>query len=141
MIQQAAPPEPTPLSEGKAARASSTWGPGYEADKAFDGDDDSRWGAAPTRGAVGWRSISARRRWSGRAVIKELAFPRTQQFAVEYKDGERGSPWSPARRSTARRRLTSRLTARQFRLDILKASEVPTIEEFELFPPAGKESK
>jgi hypothetical protein len=32
------------------------------------------------------------------------------------------------------------VTARQFRLNILKASEVPTIEEFQLFPPAEKKS-
>ena len=47
MIEHAVPPEPTPLSEGKAAKASSTWGPGYEADKAFDGGDDSRWALSP----------------------------------------------------------------------------------------------
>jgi hypothetical protein len=33
------------------------------------------------------------------------------------------------------------ILARQFRLDIFQASEAPTIEEFELSPPAGKQSK
>ena len=61
MIRHPPPPERTPLSEGKPARASSTWGPGYEADKAFDGDDTSRWGAKPGRGAAGWKSIWATR--------------------------------------------------------------------------------
>ena len=66
MIEHAVPPEPTPLSEGKAAKASSIWGPGYEADKAFDGGDDSRWGADPA--PSGWLEVdlgASRRRTGG----------------------------------------------------------------------------
>ncbi len=78
----------------------------------------------------------------GRAVIKELAYPRTEEFAVEYKDGDAWKPLVAGSRIAGEKAFTfAPVTARQFRLNILKASEVPTIEEFELFPPTGKESK
>jgi alpha-L-fucosidase len=142
MIKQAVPPGPTPLSEGKAAKASSVWGPGYEADKAFDGSDDSRWGAMPSARS-GWLEVDlGAPTVVGRAVIKELAYPRTQQFAIEYKDGDAWKPVVTGSRLEGEKAFTfAPVVARQFRLNILKASEVPTIEEFQLFPPAGKGPK
>ena len=66
-------------------------------------------------------------------MIKELEFPRTQQFAIEYKDGD---TWQPLVTGTAIAGAKSfdfpPVTARHFRLNILQASEVPTIEEFQL---------
>jgi alpha-L-fucosidase len=138
MIEQAPPPAGTALSEGKAARASSIWGPGFEAGKAFDGDEVSRWGAAPDARS-GWLEVDLGAPVSvGRAVIMELAFPRTQQFAVEYQDGEAWKPLVTGTTIAGEKTLDfTPVTARRFRLDILKASEVPTIEEFQLFPPAA----
>jgi len=142
MLKQVLPAEPTALSEGKAAKASSTWGPGYEADKAFDGGDDSRWGAA-AGARSGWLEVDlGTPTMVGRAVIKELAYPRTQEFAVEYNDGAAWKPLVTGARIDGEKAFHfAPVTARQFRLHILKASEVPTIEEFQLFPPAGTESK
>jgi len=139
MIEHAPPPEATPLSEGKPASASSTWGPGYEAGKALDGDDTSRWGAEPGARS-GWLEVDLGKPMTvGRAVIKELNYPRTRQFAIEYKDGE---TWKPV---VAGKTIGDEksydfppVEGRFFRLNILKASEVPTIEEFQLYPPAGK---
>jgi alpha-L-fucosidase len=137
MIEHAPPPEPTPLSEGKPAKASSTWGPGYEADKAFDGDDVSRWGAEPTARS-GWLEVDLGTPMRvGRAVVKELAFPRTQQFVIQYKAGNAWKPLVAGQTLNGEKTFDFvPVTARQFRLHILKANEVPTIEEFELFPPA-----
>ena len=56
MIKNPPLPEPMPLSEGKPAKASSVWSAGYEADKAFDGDEQSRWGAAPDSRS-GWLEV------------------------------------------------------------------------------------
>ena len=142
MIEHALPPEPTALSEGKAAKASSTWGTGYEAGKALDGDDGSRWGAKPGARS-GWLEVDlGRRPRVGRAVIMELAYPRTQEFAMEYKVGDAWKPLVTGTAIAGEKTLNfAPVTARQFRLNILKASEVPTIEEFQLFPPAEKGSK
>ena len=75
-------------------------------------------------------------------MIKELAFPRTQQFAIEYKDGEAWKPLVAGSTIDGEKTLDfTPVTARQFRLHILKASEVPTIEEFQLFPPARQRAK
>jgi alpha-L-fucosidase len=139
MIEHALPPEPTALSEGKAAKASSTWGTGYEAGKALDGDEVSRWGAKPGARS-GWLEVDLGAPTRvGRAVIMELAYPRTQEFAVEYKVGDAWKPLVTGTAITGEKTLDfAPVTARQFRLNILKASEVPTIEEFQLFPPAEK---
>ena len=45
-----------PLSQGKPAKASSVWGAGFEAGMANDGNDESRWGAAPDARS-GWLEI------------------------------------------------------------------------------------
>ena len=129
----------TNLAEGQPARASSTWGPGYEAAQAFDGDDTSRWGAAPGSRS-GWIEVDLGKPISvGRAVVKELGYHRTQKFAIEYKEGE---TWKPVVSGAAiggeKAYNFPPVTAQVFRLNILKANEVPTIEEFELYPPAGK---
>jgi alpha-L-fucosidase len=137
MIQHAPPPGPIPLSEGKPAKASSTWGAGYEADKAFDGDDFTRWGAAPNSRS-GWLEVDlGMPRRVGCAVIKELAFPRTQQFCIEFKDGEAWTSLVAGTTINGEKTFDfAPVTARQFRLNILKASEVPTIEEFQILGPA-----
>ena len=72
----------------------------------------------------------------GRAIVKELAFPRTQEFAIEYQDG---ADWkSVVTGTTIAGDKTYDFTpvkAQIFRLNILKASEVPTIDEFRILPP------
>jgi len=109
---------------------------------ALDGDDVSRWGAEPGARS-GWLEVDLGTPMRvGHAVIKELAYPRTQEFVVEYKDGEAWKPVITGTTIAGEKEFDfAPVTARQFRLHILKASEVPTIEEFELFPPAGKELK
>ena len=60
--------------------------------------------------------------------------PPAREFAIECKDGD---AWKPAVTGTTIAGEKSfdfaAVTARFFRLNILKASEVPTIEEFQLF--------
>jgi alpha-L-fucosidase len=133
-----APPAPPSVAEGKKATASSTWGAGYEADKAFDGDEDTRWGAAPGSRS-GWLEVDLGQETTfNRAVIDEHQFERTQEFVIEYKDGD---SWKPIARGT---RIGEHLElkfapvkARVVRLSILKATEVPTIWEFQLFNDAA----
>jgi hypothetical protein len=140
MIRNPPPAPPEPLSAGKKAAASSTWSdPGYEAAKAVDGDDTTRWGAAADARS-GWLEVDLGKETKvGRVVIKELGFHRTQAFAVEWKDGE---AWKELARGTT---IAGEKTldfppvaARIVRLTILQANEVPTIEEFQVHPPATK---
>lgn len=115
-------------------RASSEWGKGFEAGKAFDGDEATRWGAAPGSRS-GWIEVDlGGEAVIGRAVVKEIGFPRTEKFAVEFKDGEIWKPLVTGAGIRGRRTYDfAPVRARVFRLNILEASEVPTIEEFHLF--------
>jgi alpha-L-fucosidase len=137
MIKHAPLPGLTPLSEGKPAKASSVWNaPGYEADKAFDGDEHTRWGAAPDSRS-GWLEVDlgAEQR-IGRAEIIET-FHRTQEFALEYKQGD---AWKELYHGSAiesgKPIEFAPVRARYVRLNILRAGEVPTIEELQIMNPA-----
>jgi alpha-L-fucosidase len=136
-----APPQNPPglLSAGKPVKASSQWGGGYEAAKANDGDDETRWGAAPDAKS-GWLEIDLGQDLEvGLAVIKELAYPRTEAFAIEYLQGKNWQELVSGSTLAGAKVLKFKpVTARYFRLNITKASEVPTIEEFQLYAPGAK---
>ena len=125
-----------PLSQGKPAKASSVWGAGFEANKANDGNDESRWGAAPDARS-GWLEIDLGKETEvGGAMIKELAYPRTTDFAIECGDEGNWKEIATGNIIAGEKLLKFKpVTARYFRLNIRKASEVPTIEEFQLFAP------
>ncbi|MCX6875465.1 MAG: alpha-L-fucosidase [Verrucomicrobia bacterium] len=130
---------PAPLSQGKPARASSVWGPGYEAAKANDGDAETRWGAA-AEARSGWLEVDLGQDMEvASAVIIEVGYHRTKSFAIEAKQGEN---WHAiARGNTIAGEQVLRftpVTARYFRLNITEASAVPTIEEFQLYAPGVK---
>jgi alpha-L-fucosidase len=69
----------------------------------------------------------------------EIGYHRTQEFAIEYKAG---NEWKPLHRGTtiAGRRAYDfpTVNARVVRLNILKANEVPSIEEFHVYAPGAK---
>lgn len=141
LIRANAPmPESAPIpTSGVKARASSEWGSDYDADKAVDGDEGTRWGAKP-ESRSGWLEVDLGKETEiGRAVVMEIGFPRTQQFAIECRDGD---AWKPLVTGTtiAGRRVHdfAPVKARVFRLNILKAGEVPSIEEFQLLAPGAK---
>ncbi len=132
--QLIANPPPVPVSQDQPARASSMWGAGYEADRAVDGDTTTRWGGAPDARS-GWIEVDLKKETNiGRAVVMEIGYPRTQQFAIEYKDS--GS-WKAVVTGTtiAGSKVFEfpPVSARFFRLHIFQANEVPTFEEFQLF--------
>ena len=127
-------PPPLPVSQGKSVQASSVWGTGYEASKSVDGDEVTRWGAAPESRA-GWIEVDLEKETRiGHAVISESSCPRTQQFAIEYKDGNEWKTALTGQTIAGRMPLKfAPVSARYVRLNILKATGVPTIEEFQLF--------
>jgi alpha-L-fucosidase len=127
------------LPAGMKVRASSEWNAEYSAAKACDGDESTRWGAAPESRA-GWLEVDlGAEKEINRALVMELGHHRTEQFAIECKAG---AAWKPLVTGTtiAGRRVYDFAPekARVFRLNIIKASEVPTIEEFQLLAPGAK---
>ena len=127
-------PPPLPVSQGKSAKASSVWGAGYGAGKAFDGDNESRWGAAP-ESRTGWIEVDLGSPMKvTRAVIDEGNWNRVRKFSLQCKDGD---DWKTIVEGTtlgANKELKFPvLTARVFRLNITEAIQVPTIAEVQLF--------
>lgn len=141
MIRSGAPwPELSATVNGGAkAAASGEWGAGYEAAQAVDGDASTRWGAQPGSRA-GWLEVDlGAEKTIGRAVVIESAYPRTRKFAIEYKAGASWERMVAGTTIDGRREYEfPQVTARTFRLNILEAAEVPTIEEFQLLGPAPK---
>ncbi len=135
-------PPPAPavasLPGGGTARASSEWGAAYGAGKAFDGDETKRWGAAPNSRA-GWLEVDfGEEREIDRAIVMEIGFPRTEKFVIECKRGEAWEALVTGAGIAGRRLYPFKpVKARLFRLNILAANEVPTIEEFRLLAPGA----
>jgi len=126
------------LSAGKPAKASSVWSGGFDAAQAFDGDETTRWGAAPGSRS-GWIEVDlGAEKEIGRAVVMEIGFPRTDAFAIEARTGD---AWKSLVTGTTiagcRTYDFAPVKARFVRLNITAANEVPTIEEFQLYG-AGK---
>lgn len=131
--------KPIPKPVLPLAKASSVWSSGFDAVKACDGNESTRWGAAP-EARSGWIEVDlGKERTIDRAVVMELAYHRTRLFAIESKAGE---VWKPLHQGTtiAGRRVYSfpPVTTRFLRLHILQASDVPSIEEFQAYSPGAK---
>jgi hypothetical protein len=142
----AAPPvvkgstDPLPVSRGKPATASTTYGGGYTPDKAFDGDLSTRWSASNGQD-TGWLEVDLGKPMEvSRVVIQEASYPQTTSFTVEAQQAD-GSWKSLAEGTTIGEykelNITPR-TAQKFRLHILSAKLVNaragiTIDELQLF--------
>jgi len=135
-IRREIAPPPTPVSRHKAARASTTWSGTAEfaAAAALDGDAHTRWGAGQgTRS--GWLEVDLGKPVRvARSVVDEGQWDRVREFEIQ---AEQGGTWRTVARGTTlgptREILFPAVEAQRFRLNILRAVEVPTICEFELF--------
>jgi len=126
------------VAVGKKAAASNvyqkmaTYSPG----KAFDDDPETRWATdAGTHAA--WLEVDLGEPTTiERAVIREAYADRVRQFELQVREGE---GWRTVARGTTlgdEREVTfPPVTARVVRLNILKATEGPTIWELQLLPP------
>ena len=129
------------LSKGKPCKASSTWAdPGYEAAMAVDGDEGTRFGAS-AKSTSCWLEIDMEQATEiGQAIIMEEGFKRIEKFAIEYKKGDAWVPVASGTTIGGTKTFTFEpVTARQFRLNVLEASGVPTFEEFQLHGPSQGE--
>ncbi len=128
-----------PLSEGKKATASSSWhgDADYDASRAFDGSFSSRWAAA-NGSRNGWIEIDLGEETAiSRILIDESSFPRTTSWSLEIRkeDGWRKTVADGEKLGADKEIAFEKpIMSRYFRLCIHSASEVPTINEIQLFP-------
>jgi alpha-L-fucosidase len=127
---------PPPVSRGKSASASSVWNSqrGFDAAAAFDGSPATRWGAVENSRS-GWLEVDlGEPRLVDRAMIDEGSWNRVRQFELQAQQGEdwktiaSGTTLGPTKEISF-----PAVTARVVRLNILKANDVPTICEFEVY--------
>jgi len=125
------------LAYGKKASASNIFqnSAGYGPDKAVDDDPATRW-ATDSGTKQAWLEVDLGKSMTfNRAMVSE-EFDRVQQFELQYKDGEQWRTFTEGTTIGKKLKLKfSPVTARYVRLNILDASEGPTIWEFQLFAP------
>jgi alpha-L-fucosidase len=123
------------MVKGGRARASNVHqnDPTYGPDKAIDGNESTRWA---TDGGThqAWLAIRLPKRVKvGQVTIKEACGNRVQSFVLEYRHDKE---WKPCLKgATIGEDFHAKfppVTAQEFRLNILNATEGPTIWEFQL---------
>ena len=130
------------LTYGKAVRTSNVHKgeEKYDGARAVDGNRRTRWATdGGTREA--WIEVDLGEPMTfGRVGIDESCGARIQAFELQRRDGD---AWKTFLNGTTAGPDWSRgfepVTARHVRLNILDATEGPTIWEFNLYPPAWKE--
>ena len=129
-----------PVSQGKTVSASSTHHlAGYEADKAVDGNENTRWSMSSTKGS-GWLVVDLGKATEiSRIVIKEL-YQQTTRFTIEAQqaDGSWKVLWEDKLIGANKDVKIKPATAQKFRLNILESkmanpNSAATINEFQLF--------
>lgn len=124
------------ISVGKRVTASSQWSNQYSPAKVLDGDMSTRWGGAPDTRS-GWLAIDLGREQTISRVWISEAYERVQEFELQVKTK---ANWTTIHRGTTLGEEVSLtfdpLLVRHIRLNIIRASDVPTIWEFQLFAPS-----
>ncbi|MBI2929148.1 MAG: alpha-L-fucosidase [Verrucomicrobia bacterium] len=128
---------PPSLAKGKPARASNVYQnmPAHDATKALDGDDETRW-ATDAGVHEAWLEVDfGAPATIGRAYLSE-AYDRVQEFELQaQRDGQWRTFARGGRIGSALELKFDPISAQQVRLNILKATDGPTIWEFQLFGP------
>ena len=128
------------LTLGKTATASGEWSPDYGAAMAFDGDENTRWGGVP-ESKDGWLAVDLGQTSTfGRILILEESWNRIRRFELQARD-DPGEEWQTFHDGTTVGDLRLRfepVSARYVRLNVLEASDVPTIWEVHLYAPVGE---
>ena len=136
MLEDPSLAPPPPLTLGGKATASGVWpDPRLPARLAFDGDPGTRWGGAPDTKA-GWLAVDLGKPRTFQRVWISEGWDRIRRFELQIRQGEK---WVTVHRGTTvgvdYSATLKPVTARHVRLNILEATDVPTIWEVQLFAP------
>ncbi len=102
---------------------------------AFDGDKSTRWGATPGSRA-GWLAVDLGKPTTfDRVAIFETPWNRVQKFQLQCREGEEWSTFHEGTKLGDFRLRFKPVTAQHVRLNVLEATEVPTIWEVQFFAP------
>ena len=105
----------------------------YGAQFAFDDDDQTRWATDDTTKQAWIAADFIKPRMVGRVRMSEAYPKRVQQFTFQYRDGDE---WKTIFAGTTLgdnyQKSFEPVTAREFRLNVLDATQGPTINEIEL---------
>jgi alpha-L-fucosidase len=130
---------PLRVAGGVTATASNVYRrmPDYEAEMAVDGDPHTRW-ATDVGTKSAWLEVDYGKPRSFGGVRIDEAYPgRVRKFTLQYRDGDE---WKTALTGTTIGRNFSQrfapVTAQRVRLQILEATEGPTINELQLLETA-----
>jgi alpha-L-fucosidase len=122
------------LPSGCKVSASGEWpNPKLDAALAFDGDFSTRWGGAPHT-TTGWLAIDfGKPKAVNRVLVDEGEWDRVRRFELQFKQKD---TWktivSGATLGPEKSFEFDPVEAQHFRLNILEATNVPTIWEFQL---------
>jgi len=124
------------LALNQTATASTIWSATYDATKGVDGDTASRWSAASGQTANQWLLVDFGSATTyDSVVIKEISFQRVTAFKIQSStDGTTFTDLASG--TTIGAALTvpfTAVSARYVRLFVTSASNVPTINEFEVY--------
>ena len=123
---------------GLKASASGEWSRDYGAAMAFDGNENTRWGGEPGARS-GWLAADFGKALTfGRVAILESPWNRVRKFQLQYKDGAIWKTFHEGTTLGSFRASFKPVTARYVRLNITKATHVPTIWEVRFLPPKNK---
>jgi hypothetical protein len=126
------------LTVGKHATASGEWSPEYAASMAFDGNEATRWGAEPGSHS-GWLDIDlGAEKTFDRAVFLEASWGRVEDYELQVREGEACRTFYHGGKMGDVLVHFKPTTGRYVRLNVIKASDVPTIWEVELYAPQTK---
>jgi alpha-L-fucosidase len=111
-------------------------------DKAFDDDPTTRW-ATDVGTHEAWIQVDLGKPTTiDRALISESYAPRVESFELQYQEGDTWKTFYEGKRIGEHCRLKfDPVTAQVIRLNILQATEGPTIWEFQLLGPKKKPSQ
>lgn len=128
-------PPPIPLSQGKKVTVSSQFNePGYNPERAVDGDLKTRW-ASDFAARSGWLAVDlGEEKEIGRVWISEIEWPETREFTIEIRQGDN---WKEVAKGTTigpDKDITfAPVKARHVRVHVLKAALPININEFQVF--------
>jgi alpha-L-fucosidase 2 len=113
------------------ATASNSYGGEYESASAIDGDPQTRWASMANQG---WLEVDLGKPMTfNSALISEAFSPRVQSFELQAKQGEAWRTFYQGSTLSVNFRASfAPVTAQHVRLNVLQASEGPTIWEFQL---------